>query len=167
MRNIIIGAEAFNSCGKLQNVTIPNSVVKLDDYAFMCCSNLKSLTLPSSVTAIGAQTFVGCSSLKTAAISKSVTSVGDLAFSNCAPNFTIYGDACSYIHKYTRKYGIPFVVNGTDINNDSIINIKDLSSISKAYGAKSGGTSYQAKLDFNNDKIIDIFDLVVISEALK
>ena len=48
-----IGYNAFNSCSKLESVTIPNSITFIDDGAFFDCPNLTSITIPESVTKIG------------------------------------------------------------------------------------------------------------------
>ena len=48
-----IGYNAFNSCSKLESVTIPNSITFIDDGAFFDCPNLTSITIPESVTRIG------------------------------------------------------------------------------------------------------------------
>lgn len=60
-----IGYEAFRFCSSLTSVTIPNSVISIDDYAFNNCSSLISVTIPNSVTSIDSEAFNGCSSLNT------------------------------------------------------------------------------------------------------
>ena len=59
-----IGVYAFNGCGGLTEVTIPNSIVSIGDYAFDGCSGLTELTIPNSVTSIGERAFYGCSGLE-------------------------------------------------------------------------------------------------------
>ncbi len=54
---------AFNSCTGLTSVTIPNSVTSIGKYAFYNCRGLPSITIPNSVTFIGTKAFDGCSSL--------------------------------------------------------------------------------------------------------
>ena len=46
------------------DLTIPDSVTSIGDYAFRGCSGLTSVTIPDSVTSIGYAAFYGCSGLK-------------------------------------------------------------------------------------------------------
>ena len=74
---------AFNCCGSLQSVTIPNSVTSIGDGAFRACEFLQCITIPNSVTSIGDYAFEQCKSLQSVTIPNSVTSIGDEAFSSC------------------------------------------------------------------------------------
>ena len=47
------------------NVTIPNSVTSIGNYAFANCSGQTSVTIPNSVTSIGNYAFERCDNLKT------------------------------------------------------------------------------------------------------
>ena len=66
-----------------KNVTIPNSVTNIGEYAFYGCSGLTSVTIPGSVTRIGSSAFSGCSGLRSVTIPDSVTSIGSAAFRRC------------------------------------------------------------------------------------
>ena len=79
-----IGDYAFEYCGSLTSITIPNSVTSIGDYAFSGCSGLKSVAIPDSVTNIGDYVFYNCSSLTSVTIHNSITSIGDYAFSGCS-----------------------------------------------------------------------------------
>ena len=65
------------------DVTIPDGVTSIDEWAFRDCTNLTSITIPDSVTSIGYGAFYGCSSLTSIIIPDSVTSIGYSAFSRC------------------------------------------------------------------------------------
>ncbi|MCI7429851.1 MAG: leucine-rich repeat domain-containing protein [Bacteroidales bacterium] len=65
-------------------ITIPNSVTSIGDWAFEYCSGLTSVTIPNSVTSIGESAFYNCSGLTSVTIPSSVTSIGDLAFADCS-----------------------------------------------------------------------------------
>jgi hypothetical protein len=59
----VIGAWAFAYCNTLTSVTIPNSVVSLENYAFYWCSKMTAVNLGTGVSAIGIYVFTGCSKL--------------------------------------------------------------------------------------------------------
>ena len=90
-----IGDYAFNDCGSLKNVTIPNSVTEIGEQAFLNCSSLTSVTIPNSITSIGIYTFKYCSSLTSVTIPDSVTSIGDYAFACCSSLKAFYGKFAS------------------------------------------------------------------------
>ena len=49
--------------GNSSNITIPNSVTTIGQYAFYDCTDLTSITIPKSVNSIGAKAFNNCTSL--------------------------------------------------------------------------------------------------------
>lgn len=67
---------------KLTELTIPNGVTSIGNYAFACCDSLTSVTIPGSVTSIGSSVFADCS-LRSVTIQEGVTSIGDWAFADC------------------------------------------------------------------------------------
>ena len=64
-----IGNAAFDNCGKLKNVVIPEGVESLKSFAFSYCSALQSVSLPDSLVSVGCSPFSGCKNLKTVEIS--------------------------------------------------------------------------------------------------
>jgi len=79
-----IGANAFDgACQSVVNLTIPNSVESIEDFAFYECYDLTGLTLGTGVLDIGENAFGGCISLSTLEIPDNVTDIGNLAFVNC------------------------------------------------------------------------------------
>ena len=78
-----IGDYAFHGCSSLTSVTIGNSVTSIGDYAFAYCSILTSVTIPNSVTSIGGYAFYNCSGLTSVTIGDSVKSIGYAAFYDC------------------------------------------------------------------------------------
>lgn len=58
-----IGSSAFNECGSLTSVTIPNSVTIIESSAFARCEKLTSVNIPASVKYIEDTPFFLCSSL--------------------------------------------------------------------------------------------------------
>ena len=79
-----IGDYAFEGCGSLTTVTIPDSVTSIGEYAFSFCRDLTSVTIPNGVTSIGRYTFYYCSGLTSVTIGNGVTSIGASAFYNCS-----------------------------------------------------------------------------------
>jgi len=65
------------------DVTIPDGVMSIGNFAFYGCSGLTSVAIPGSVTSIGSSAFYGCSGLTSVTIPDGVTSVGDSAFYGC------------------------------------------------------------------------------------
>lgn len=68
---------------KTGNLSIPDTVREIEDYAFEGCSKLNSVQLPNSVIEIGVSSFENCTNLTSVVIPKSVTSIGNKAFAGC------------------------------------------------------------------------------------
>lgn len=66
-----------NRFGKnIANITIPNSVTSIGEYAFDGCSSLTNIVIPNSVTSIGNFACSRCSSLTSITIPNRVRSIG-------------------------------------------------------------------------------------------
>ena len=74
---------AFGGCAGLKSVTIPNSVTSIGNNAFEDCSGLTNITIPNSVTEIGAVAFECCTSLTSVTLGNAVKTIGHDAFSGC------------------------------------------------------------------------------------
>lgn len=74
---------AFQGCSGLTSVTVPNSVTSIGDNAFEGCTGLTSATIGNSVTEIGSVAFEGCTSLTSVSLGKSVSTINGSAFSGC------------------------------------------------------------------------------------
>ena len=85
-----IGKEAFYNCTSVRQVTIPDSVTTIEDFAFFQCG-LRDITIPEGVISIGRWAFAECMAVGTITIPNSVTSIGDSAFRKCKPTqYTVY-----------------------------------------------------------------------------
>lgn len=83
-----IEKETFKECKALEKIEIPDSIIKIGDFAFSGCYHLKAIDIPESVTEIGDNAFSFCESLEEINISDSVTEIGELeigefAFGDC------------------------------------------------------------------------------------
>lgn len=78
-----ISANAFEGCSGLTDVTIPNSVNYVFDYAFAGCINLTSIIIDNGVTFIGDFVFQGCTGLTYVTLPNSITYIGNYAFDGC------------------------------------------------------------------------------------
>lgn len=65
----------FKDSVNLINITLPNFIYQIDNYAFEGCTNLESVTIPDSVTSIGDFAFRGCTSLTSITIPESVKEI--------------------------------------------------------------------------------------------
>ena len=79
-----IGNFAFSNCTGLTSITIPDSIISIGNGAFGYCLGLTSITIPSGVTSIEDQTFLGCTNLMSITLQGNVTSIGNYAFSQCS-----------------------------------------------------------------------------------
>lgn len=60
----IIGKNAFYGCEEIKTVSLPNTIVSLDEYAFAYCKALTTITIPENVESIGDWAFYDCRSLE-------------------------------------------------------------------------------------------------------
>ena len=74
-----IGTEAFYKTG-LTELTIPDSVTKLDQKSFAECSKLKRVTIGDGLTSIPDSAFYFCFNLESLALGSNVTIIGPSAF---------------------------------------------------------------------------------------
>jgi len=96
-----IGAHAFYNCYGLTSLDIGDGVAKIGDYAFQYCQGLPSVTIPDGVETIGAYAFNECTDLTTVTIGAGATSIGAYAFNGCGDLTTLtIGDAVKTIGSY-------------------------------------------------------------------
>ncbi len=79
----------FSGNEELEEVCLPLSLRKIEDYAFANCLNLTTIELPEGLREIGESAFIGCSSITRVKIPNSVKSIGENAFADCASLQTI------------------------------------------------------------------------------
>ncbi|MBQ8676396.1 MAG: leucine-rich repeat domain-containing protein [Bacteroidaceae bacterium] len=97
-----IGRGAFQYYKFLSSVSLPETILYLDDGCFSQKRNLGSIVLPNSLTTIGEWAFMECNRLKSVYIPESVTYIGRGAFEECA-----------LLESVTLSPGIEVIYNGT------------------------------------------------------
>lgn len=85
----IINDEAFMDCTKLEEITIPDSVMTIGNSAFFSCRKLKKAHLGDGVKYIGSKAFEDCELLMDVQFSNSLISIGNTAFRYCGDLKTI------------------------------------------------------------------------------
>lgn len=79
----IIGDGAFNLKDSLTSITLPLSLISIQEYAFNMCSNLKSVVFSPALETIGDRSFFLCSKLTDIDLPNSITTIGASAFHFC------------------------------------------------------------------------------------
>ena len=130
----IISEEAFQESG-LTEITIPEGVTEIGNWAFCQARSLTKVTIPKGVSVIKMCTFFGCTGLTEVTISKNVTTIQEGAFDACTSltEIIIPGSTTSI---YNTAFGSCLKLNKIIIP-DSVISIGDTT--------------------FNNDKDFTIF----------
>ena len=73
----------------LTELTVPDEITKIKNYAFYNCKELKGVTICDGVKSIGAYAFNGCNNMETLYISSTIEGVGNYAFVGCNNIFEI------------------------------------------------------------------------------
>mgnify|MGYP004670578677 FL=1 len=97
-----IGANAFNKCTSLKEITIPDGLETIETNTFFQtrCVGYK---IPNSVTEIKSGAFWHCDLLKSVYIPDTVTNIASNAFADCNDNLVIYGHNSSYLNEYVQN----------------------------------------------------------------
>ena len=78
------GSQTWNSENKLiTDISVPDNISEIKDYAFYGCKSLRQLKLNDSVTKIGESSFSFCDSLEKVFIGPSVKEIGKDSFRGC------------------------------------------------------------------------------------
>ncbi len=87
-----IGGSAFEGCGYLLEIAIPNSVISIGGYAFAYCDALQTISIPDSVVSIGNFAFYYCTALSrvTFAEHAQLKEIGEMAFEGCESLTEVY-----------------------------------------------------------------------------
>ena len=137
-----IGKLAFSNLSALTNVTIPQGITSIGDYAFCACDWLISATIEEGVPT-GANMFNDCDRLATVKLPESLTTIADGSFANCSAlnhvtipdNVTKIGTSafclCNGLSDITLGRGLTTIGNFAFKNCDSLETIQLPSNLKK------------------------------------
>lgn len=74
---------AFASCWELEKIDLPDGLQSIGSYAFWDCCNLKEINLPDGLQSIGYLAFAQCEGIEEIVIPSSVTKIAKGAFNGC------------------------------------------------------------------------------------
>ena len=81
--NPLNGSRLFSDMNtEITDLTIPEGVTKISDYAFLGCTSLTSVIIPAGVTSIGEYAFENCSNITSITIPSTVANISEWAFSS-------------------------------------------------------------------------------------
>lgn len=105
----LIADGAFQSCNKLTEIRLPDSLQIIGANAFEYCDGLQTVTIPAGVTTIGDEAFYDCENLENIHFSGAVTNMGQNVFDRTPyyknadnwDNNVFYVDSCLVASKGT------------------------------------------------------------------
>lgn len=148
---------AFDDFPCLREITIPNTVTTIENYAFRYCHSLVSITIPNSVTSLGNNVFIESFSLRIVSLSNSITTAGSYLFQKCyaLASITIPGSlttigtyfvgTCDALTSVTMNRGITSIAVGAFAYNSALTYViipDSVTDIAGAFSSCSGVGEY-------------------------
>lgn len=135
---------AFEGCIKLEKVSLSDELKAIERNAFDGCSSLTSIDIPDGVESIGANTFYGCSSLSQIHLPNGITSIEEGIFYGCRrletimiPDTVTSIGAEAFLSSGLTAADIPAHV--TDIGEKAFYQCRNLVTVNISYGVISIG----------------------------
>lgn len=148
---------SFYGCSGLTNLTLPEKVTEIGDYAFYNCGGITGMTLSKDITKIGNYAFAGCSGLTEMLLPASVEIIGNYAFQDCTSlqDISIPGKVtrissylfggCTALEQISIPYGVQTIDTYAFQNCSSMTDITVPDSVSEiGLAAFSGCSSLQS-----------------------
>lgn len=168
---VTVGSNAFNNCTALSQLTLPDTLTTINDYAF-AYTRIPSVVVPASVTSIGFAAFNGCSNMSDITISNPKCAIYDssitidsgakmhVAEASTAYDYAIkYGRSFDYVTQQVGKVG--------DVTGDGVVNLYDIIAICKhIMGMQTLTIEQQAVADYTGDGKIDLYDAIAMAKFL-
>ena len=142
-----IGEYAFDENKNLESVTLSESVEDISSCAFYGASALRNITITESLKNIGEYAFFGCASLGKTVLYTTVDEIGDGAFKNCK-NLTLYAAKGSTTYFYSKENNIDFAVDETQPEVEIAKWSQGYIDWAESNGITSGITDYTVKLNY-------------------
>ena len=177
-----IGNNAFKDT-LIKSAILPNSIVRINQYAFADCKQLQSITLNETLDYIGMGAFLRCTNIKNIIIPNTVTYITDFAFQDCenlesitlSNNLSVIRASVFSRCKSLKNIIIPDKVTGigrqafiscnnlasvtlynslTSINEKAFANCHSLKNV-YYFGTESQWNSLQSKIASGNDYLLN------------
>ena len=81
--NRILGESQFSGCSSLVEISIPDGVTKIPEYAFSGCRNLRHIEIPDTVSVIGQGVFRSCYAIEQIVLPNGIESISGSLFEDC------------------------------------------------------------------------------------
>lgn len=119
-----IGRNAFAGTN-IQKVTLPDSVLIIQNWAFSACSKLEQVVLMGGLKTIGSYAFNGCVKLSQINLTESINSIGLRAFHDCEslPNNVLPN---KFIAQGSEIFGEPFASRKTKAEKEEELRQKKI-----------------------------------------
>lgn len=125
----IIQEYAFEGCTSLATIDLPQTLLIIDEYAFALCTSLEKIELPSSLYCIGNQAFVDTWKLNSVTLPGSLRFIGNEAFANSHLNEV-------FVYTTNINYGFNvFTTHHLTSNNNLVIHFLEEVSTEEAGNA--------------------------------
>ena len=141
--------DAFGSCYNLENISLPDSIKVINNYAFSY-SGIKGIILPEGVERIGIYAFNN-SQLATISLPSTIKSIGQNAFSDIDDGEGYYSDELTVIGNMAEGYDhekVTIEEDGNDLLLDALYDVPDIKGqihfweVKFCYGTGAGFTDW-------------------------